>query len=102
MYTHQVVIIRQDTTHDFYYNVNGTLTNSTYVNLTTQAKADGKMISEEMTISDDGMILERRVVWDSKQSFTDFLDQWLTYYPNYKAELKAYNDSVDHYAMLIT
>jgi len=49
-----------------------------------------------------GMILERKVVWDSKQSFTDFLDQWLTYYPNYKAELKAYNDSVDHYAMLIT
>ena len=102
MYTHQVVIIRQDTTHDFYYNVNGTLTNPTYVDLANQAKATGKMISEEMTISTDGLILERKVVWDNEQSFTDFLNQWLIYSPDYRTELQEYSRSVGHHAMLVT
>ena len=102
MYTHQVVIIRQDTTNDFYYNVNGTLTSPTYVDLANQAKATGKMISEEMTISTDGLILERKVVWDNEQSFTDFLNQWLIYSPDYRTELQEYSRSVGHHAMLVT
>ena len=101
MYTHQVVIIRQDTTNDFYYNVNGTLNDPVYVSLANQAKVDGIIISEEMNISTDELTLERKVVWDSEQSFTDFFNQWLVYRPNYRAELQTYSKSVDHHAMLI-
>ena len=101
MYTHTVIIIRPDTTNDFYYNVNGTLSDPIYISLANQAKADGRIISEEMTISSDGLTLERKVIWDSEQSFTDFLNQWLIHNPNYRAELQEYSGSVGHYAMLI-
>lgn len=102
MFIHKVVIIRPDATHDFYYNVSGVLNDPHYLNLANQAKADGKMISEELTISEDQTMLERTVQWDSEQSFTDFFNQWLIYSPNYKTELQTYNQSVDHYAMLVT
>jgi hypothetical protein len=101
MYTHIVIIIRPDTTNDFYYNVNGTLNDPVYISLANQAKADGRIISEEMTISSDGLTLERKVIWDSEQSFTDFLNQWLIHNPNYRAELQEYSGSVGHHAMLI-
>jgi hypothetical protein len=101
MYTHQVVIIRQNTDHDFYYNVNGTLTDPVYVSLANQAKAEGKMISEEVNLSGDGLVLERKVVWDSEESFTNFFAEWKIQKPDYNAEFLAYNQSVGHHAMLI-
>jgi uncharacterized protein YueI len=101
MYTHQVVIIRQNTDHDFYYNVNGTLADPVYIDLANQAKAEGKMISEEMNLSDDGLILERKVVWDSEESFTNFFAEWKIQKPDYNTKFLEYNQSVDHTAMLV-
>jgi len=101
MFTHKVVIIRPDATNDFYYSVAGVLDDPFYINLATQAKADGKMISEELTVTSDNLMLERTVVWDSEQSFNDFLDQWLTHRPNHRTEFQTYSKSVGHYAMLV-
>lgn len=102
MYTHKVVIIRPDTTNDFYYNVAGVLDDPVYADLAAQAKADGKMISEDLVVASDGLMLERTVVWDSQQSFDDFLDQWLVHRPNHRTEFQTYSQSVGHYAMLVT
>jgi hypothetical protein len=100
MYTHKVVIVRSDTSNPFYYDVAGVLNDPFYINLSEQAKTDGKMISENLTVSSDGLILERTVVWDSEQSFTDFLNQWLAHSPNHRTAFQTYSQSVGHYAML--
>lgn len=102
MYTHKVVIIRPDTTNDFYYNVAGVLDDPVYLELAAQAKTDGKMISENLVVASDGLMLERTVVWDSQQSFDDFLSQWLAHKPNHRTEFQTYSQSVGHYAMLVT
>lgn len=99
MYTHQVIIIRPDTTNEFYYYVNDVLNDSFYISLSAQAKTDGKILSEDLVISDDELILERTVVWDSKESFDDFLEQWLIYKPNHKSDFQTYSQSVGHIAL---
>ena len=102
MFIHKVVIIRPDTTHDFYYNVSGVLNDPYYISLANQAKLDGKMLSEELTISDDQCILERTVQWDSAESFNEFFAAWLIHAPNHKSDLQNYSMSVDHVAMLVS
>ena len=101
MFVHTVVIIRSDTAHDFYYNVSGILNDPYYLEISSQAKADGKMISEELTISEDQLMLERKVRWDSEESFNEFLNLWMTYDPDHKTKFQNYSNSVGHSAMLM-
>ena len=101
MYTHRVIIMRNTLEDEFFYMAKNILEDPDYINMSTIAKNNGKMISDEINITSDGLVLERTVTWDSVESFDEFLNQWLTIKPNYKIEMEQYNTEHNHTAVLI-
>lgn len=101
MFTHKVVIFRPDTSSDFYYNAVGTFQDPTYVALMATAKDQGSLISEDVSVSSDGLTLERTVVWDTEQSFDQFLTSWLAYQPSYYTDFQTYCAAHNHHASLL-
>jgi len=96
MFEHTVVLIRPDTTEPFFYDKFGILTATFYVNLLEECKARGEVISDEITLSPDNLVLEKKIVWAEKTKFDTFYDAYLLEYPDYRDIFKAYNDSVNH------
>lgn len=102
MFKHKVIITRSDTSNPFFYDYDNILSKPEYINMRDIAKAEGKLLEENHVISSDGLILERNVIWDNEQSFNEFMLEWETLFPTYRADLRAHNENHGHLAVFIT
>jgi hypothetical protein len=102
MFKHTVIIIRPDESNPFFYDYDNTLSKVEYINMTDIAKSEGKILEENYVISSDSLILQRSVIWDTEQSFIDFVSKWDSLFPTHRSDLQAYSEKHGHYAMLMT
>jgi hypothetical protein len=102
MFKHTVIIIRPDASNPFFYDYDNTLSKLEYINMTDIAKSEGKLLEENYVISPDSLILQRTVIWDTEQSFIDFVSKWDSLFPTHRSDLQAYSENHGHYAVLMT
>lgn len=101
MFTHRVLITRENTSIPFFYHVDNVLRDPVYLHMVENAKSTGSLISENLSISEDNLTLERVVVWNSVESFEEFKLAWYSYRPDYHEVLQNYASENSHICMII-
>lgn len=101
MFTHKVLIIRDNTNIPFFYEVDNVLQDPVYLQMVETAKGTGSLISENISITEDNLTLERVVVWDSVESFEEFKITWYSYRPDYYETMLNYSNEHGQICLVI-
>lgn len=94
MYTHKVTIVRPDKTNPFFYH--DLYNDGTYALYSQKYKDEGRLISESMEESADGLSLTRTLVFSDKASYEEMLTGWASQNPFYTKRFIQYVQQVRH------
>jgi len=101
MYSHKVVLYRNNTIYNFFYDEFNILNDPFYIDLISKYKLNGSIISENQNVSEDELVFEKTIIWNTQESFESFYNEYIAQYPDYRDKFDKYNKNVEHIGIFL-
>ena len=99
MYSYNVYLFREDTSHLFWYDFIELSNNTAYQEMKQQFITEGKLLSEEVSSGNDDTIYVRTLNFETETSCNEFVSAFFNLYPNYRKDFKEYLTKYNHTAL---